>query len=149
MTGVQTCALPICWITLENGIAVQLTPGAELRVAQRRLRGMRHLILTGTARFRVPELALPDTRLRTQVLVVQTPVGYVTASESEFTVVAGAYTTDVQVHALPAHGSTPPSPMTLAPVLEPVDVDQMLILLEPGSARLVRGRNPVRLPSAR
>ena len=137
------------WITLENGIAVQLTPGAELRVAQRRLRGMRHLILTGTARFRVPELDPPDTGLRTQVLVVQTPVGYVTASESEFTVVAGAYTTDVQVHALPAHGNTPPSPMTLAPVLEPVDVDQMLILLEPGSARLVRGRNPVRLPSSR
>ena len=91
----------------------------------------------------------PDTRLRTQVLVVQTPVGYVTASESEFTVAAGADTTDVHVHALPAHGNTPPSPMTLAPVIEPVDVDQILILLKPGSARLVRGRNPIRLPSSR
>ena len=137
------------WIRLENGIAVQLTPGAELRVLQRRLRGMRHLILTGTARFRVPDLDPPDTPMRTQVLVVQTPVGYVTASESEFTVVAGAYTTDVQVHALPAHGNTPPSPMTLAAVIEPVDADQILVMVEPGSARLVRGRNPVRLPSSR
>ena len=48
-----------------------------------------------------------------------------------------------------ASPSPPPSPTTLAPVIEPVDVDQMLILLEPGSARLVRGRNPVRLPSSR
>ena len=137
------------WIALENGIAVELTPGAELRVARRRLRGMRHLILTGTARFRVPELDAPDMGLRTQVLVVQTPVGYVTASESEFTVVARADTTDVEVHALPGHGAIPPSPMTLAPVIEIEDADQVLILLEPGSARLVRGRNPVRLPSSR
>ena len=39
--------------------------------------------------------------------------------------------------------------MTLGPVIEPVDVDQILVLFEPGSARLVRGRNPVRLPSSR
>ena len=83
------------------------------------------------------------------MLVVQTLVGYVTASESEFTVVARADTTDVQVHALPGHGAVPPSPMTLAPVIEPVDVDQSLVMVEPGSARLVRGRNPVRLPSTR
>ncbi len=110
------------WITLENGIAVQLTPGAELRVAQRRLRGMRHLILTGTARFRVPELDSAGTPWRSQSLAVETPVGFVTASESEFTVAARADTTDVQVHALPGRPPIPPTPMTLAPVLEIVEV---------------------------
>ena len=107
------------------------------------------MILTGTARFRVPELDPPDAGLRTHVLVLQTPVGYLTASESEFTVAAGADTTEVQIHALPGRPPIPPSSMTLAPVIEPVDVDQILILLEPGSARLVRGRNPVRLPTSR
>ncbi len=137
------------WITLENGIHVKLEPGAELRVAQRRLSGMRHLLLKGTARFRVPFLDPPEMSMRPQSLVVETPVGFVTASESEFTVAAGADTTALQIHALPPHGKIPPSPMTLAPVLMPVDVDQILVLLEPGNARLVRGRNPVRLPSSR
>lgn len=136
------------WITLENGVEVQLTPGADLRVAPRRLHGMRHVILTGTARFRVPDLDPPDTPMRTQTLVVETPVGFVTASESEFTVTAGADTTELRIHQLPGHPPIPPSPMTLAPVIQPADVDQVLVLKEPASARLVRGANPVRLPSA-
>ncbi|MBK7908682.1 MAG: hypothetical protein IPJ78_19330 [Gemmatimonadetes bacterium] len=136
------------WITLENGIDVQLTPGAELRVSPRRLRGMRHLILTGTARFRVPELDPPGTPTRTQALVVETPVGFVTASESEFTVAAGADTTEVQLHVLPGRSPLPPSPLTLASVIEPADRERILTLSEPGSARLVRGSDPVRLPSS-
>ena len=44
------------WITLTNGIEVQLSPGASLRIAHRRLVGLRHVLLDGTARFRVPDL---------------------------------------------------------------------------------------------
>ena len=136
------------WITLDNGIDVQLTPGAELRVSPRRLRGMRHLILTGIARFRVPELDPPGTPTRTQALVVETPVGFVTASESEFTVAAGADSTEVQLHVLPGGPPIPPSPLTLASVIEPADRERIVTLSEPGSARLVRGSDPVRLPSS-
>ena len=137
------------WITLDSGIEVQLTPGAALRVADRRLLGMRHLLLEGSARFRIPDIDSAVVSMRTQSLVVETPVGFVTASESEFSISTRADTTEVHVHALPGRGAIPPTPMTLAAVLELVDVDQLLVLLEPGSARLVRGRNPVRLPSSR
>jgi hypothetical protein len=64
---------------------------------------------------------------RRSLLVVQTPAGYLTASESEFTVVARADTTDVEVHALPGRPPITSSPMLLAPVIEPVDVDQILV----------------------
>lgn len=43
------------WMPLMDGIEVQLEPGAELRRAHRRMRGMRHVPLEGSAPFQIPD----------------------------------------------------------------------------------------------
>ena len=131
------------WFTLPSGIEVQLEPGAELRVATRRLRLMRHMLLSGTARFRIPLLDDPTGAMRVPALILQTSTGYLIANEAEFTVSARPDTTDVEVHAMQGRGAVPPAPFILSPVFAPVDADQFLLISSPGRARLVRGENPV------
>ena len=87
------------WLALGDSIHAQLSPGASLRVADEPLRGMRHVRLDGTARFRVLPLETTSGTPRPDALVVSTRAGEVTAGESEFTVTARADTTDVHVHA--------------------------------------------------
>ena len=110
---------------------------------------MRHPLLEGTARFRLPDIDSAVTSMRTASLVVETSVGFVIASESEFGVTARADTTDVHAYSLGRHGARPSELITLAAVIEIEDLGQLLDLTEPGSARLVRGHDPVRLPSSR
>ena len=110
---------------------------------------MRHVLLEGTARFRVPDIDSAVTSMRTQALIVETPAGFVTASESEFRVTARADTTVVHSYSLGRPGARPSELITLAAVIEIEDLGQLLVLQEPGGARLVRGHDPVRLTSSR
>ena len=87
--------------------------------------------------------------MRTASLVVETSVGFVIASESEFGVTARADTTDVHAYSLGRPGNPRKEGIMLAAVIEIEDLGQLLDLTEPGSARLVRGHDPVRLPTSR
>ena len=137
------------WIALTDGIEVQLSPGASLRLAHRRLLGMRHLLLEGTARFRLPDIDSAVVSMRAPSLVVETPEGFVIASESEFGVTTRADTTDVHVYTLGRPGNPRREVITLSAVIKIEALGQILVLLEPGGARLVRGHDPVRLTSSR
>ena len=86
------------WIAIGERIDVRLTPDASLRLVSEPLRGMRHVVLDGSARFRVSALDTASTSPRPDALVVSTRAGLVSAGESELTVTARADTTDVQVH---------------------------------------------------
>lgn len=137
------------WLPLMDGIEVQLAPGASLRRAHQRLQGMRHVLLEGTARFRIPDIDSAVTSFRTQSLVVQTAVGFVTASNAELTVTTRGDTTEVQVHALPLQPKPGADGVTLAEALEITRAGQLLFVGEPGTMRLVRGHDPERLPPSR
>lgn len=134
------------WMPLMEGIEVRLEPGASLRRAHRRLQGMRHVLLDGTARFRVPDLDSGVKSLRTQSLAVQTAVGLVTASNAELTVTTRGDTTEVQVHALPMQPKPGAWGVTLAEALEISHASQLLYLGELGAMRVIRGHDPERLP---
>lgn len=137
------------WMPLMDGIEVQLDPGSSLRRAHQRMRGMRHVLLQGTARFRIPDIDSAETSLRTQSLVVETSVGFVTASNAELTVSTRGDTTDVQVHLLPLGGRQGADAVTLSDVVETTRMGQLLFMAEQGRMRLVRGRDPERLPASR
>lgn len=137
------------WMPLMDGIEVQLDPGASLRRAHQRMRGMRHVLLEGTARFRIPDIDSAVTSFRTQSLAVQTPGGFVTASNAELTVATRGDTTDVRVHLLPLRPKPGADGVTLAEVFEITRAGQLLFLPGPGAMRLVPGHDPELLPPSR
>jgi hypothetical protein len=131
------------WVSLDDGIEVNIAPGASLRVDRQPRNGMKRVLLDGSARFRV--LAHnPDARsLRTQALVVETRAGAVTAGESDFTVTARADTTSVFVLPLGPRRALAPQ---LRTVMTTTEIDKNshagAVLRDNDGARLVRGREP-------
>ena len=98
------------WITIGDGVQVQLTPDASLRRRPEPYFGRQWVLLDGTARFHVEardsaDRAVPPGRFR-----VRTRVGYVTVSEADFTMTTLPDTTLVTVHPFGARPTDPMKP---------------------------------------
>lgn len=130
------------WIALDDGIQVQLTPGASLQVDHRPEDGMRRVLLDGAARFRVSPLDPGAPTLRPQALRVETRAGTVSAGESEFSVAARADTTVVNVHPLGPRRVLNPVQITVVATTHFPGAASGVALRDLDGARLVRGRTP-------
>ena len=139
------------WVSLNDGIEVMVSEGASVRVYEQPLRGMKHVLVEGAARFRVLAHS-PDARaLRNQALIVETRAGNVTAGESDFHVLAKADTTYVIVRELGPRRALQPEQRTVVATTDLTkDSNAGIALFDNASARLVRGRAPeaisLRLP---
>jgi hypothetical protein len=139
------------WVSLDDGIEVRVSPGAQVLVDQQPRQGMKRVLLEGSARFRVLAHS-PDARaLRNPALIVETRAGNVTAGESDFSVLAKADTTYVVVRELGPRRALAPQLRTVTAYTSLTkDKDAGIALFDNASARLVRGREPeaisLRLP---
>lgn len=133
------------WISLNDGVEVQLSPGALLKVDHRLMDGMRHVLLEGTAQFRLWPRDSAEPILVNPWLRVETRAGNVTAREAEFTVTARADTTFVQVHPFNRVRSQLVVMPVVASTVLASDRSSSLPLRELDGALLVRGRDPQRI----
>jgi hypothetical protein len=137
------------WIPLrqpEDRIFVQLAPDASLRADQVGAVGtVLPVILEGTARFLVLTLDSLAVEPRRNGIAVRTRGGLVSAGDSEFTVTARGDTTDVEVHTPSRRRYFSFVPMPTAIFVRRDADGERLMLRELERARLVRGREPVRL----
>lgn len=86
------------WITLRDSNQVRLAPGARLRSSRRIEKGVHHVRLEGSARFRVYAADTAGLVPRMQPLAVETRGGIAFTGMGEFTVTTRGDTTDVEVH---------------------------------------------------
>lgn len=137
------------WISLNDGIEVQLSPGAALQADHRRMDSDRHFLLDGGARFRVlPYDSTAPTNFATR-LRIDTRAGYVLAGESDFTIRATADTTVVLVHPL---APRPGLPMSLYRVHATTEIGNFFAHLPMRAnegGRLVAGQDPQRIHDPR
>jgi len=133
------------WIPLGDGIEVQIPRDAALKVDAHNLDGMKHVVLEGTARFRVLPTDGTSRLLRRNALYVETSAGSVWAGEADFTVTARDSSTTVFVHALgPRRTAMPHQRTVMISAKRPYEADH-LALLDREEARLVRGQEPERV----
>jgi len=137
------------WIPLGDGIEVQIPRDAALKVDAHNLEGMKHVVLDGTARFRVLPTDNASRLLRRSALYVETSAGSVWAGEADFSVTAHDSITNVVVHALgPRRTAMPHQRTVMISAKRPYETDH-LALLDLEGARLVRGQEPARIPVRR
>jgi len=145
----STVAFDTGWIPLGDGIEVQIPRDAALKVDAHNLDGMKHVVLEGTARFRVLPTDGTSRLLRRNALYVETSAGSVWAGEADFTVTALDSSTTVFVHALgPRRTAMPHQRTVMISAKRPYEADR-LALLDLEEARLVRGQEPERVPARR
>lgn len=137
------------WIALNDGIEVQLSPGASLQVDHRRVRNMKHVLLEGTARFRVSPLDSTSPVMTYQALLVETRAGSVTAGESDFTISAVADTTLVHVYPIGARRALDPMNLSVRATAQFENETINILLRDHDGARLVVGRDPERITNNR
>ena len=130
------------WIALNDGIDVRLEPGASLLAAHRNVNGSRRFRLLGAARFRVSPIHRPESMLRADGVVVETPAGLVIAGESDFNVTTNADTTLVQVHPLGPRRALQPQQRTVSVATRFGNESYQLALRDLDRARLVKGHDP-------
>jgi ferric-dicitrate binding protein FerR (iron transport regulator) len=133
------------WISLGDGIEVQMPREAALKVDAQNLDGMKHVVLEGEARFRVLPLDNTSRVLRKNALYVETSAGSVWAGEADFTVTAGDSSTAVTVHPLGPRRTAMPNLRTVMISRKRPYVADHLGLLDSESGRLVRGQDPTRV----
>ena len=137
------------WIPLGDGIEVQMPRDAGLKVDERNLDGMKHVVLDGTARFRVLPIDTKSRLLRRSALYVETSAGSVWAGEADFSVTAHDSITHVVVHALGPRRTAMPNQRTVMVSAKRIGEADHLALLDLEGARMLRGRHPERLPARR
>lgn len=137
------------WISLNDGIEVQLSPGAALQADHRIMGSKRHFLLEGGARFRVLPYDSTAAAMYSERIRIDTRAGYVIAAESDFTIRATADTTEVFVHPVPPRPKGEPLFWYLTATTEMGNhFSHMPVRVNEG-ARLVTGRDPQRIHDPR
>lgn len=132
------------WIPLGDSIHVQLAPDETLRAARESVDDVRHVLLDGTARFRVLALDSITTEPRRAGILVRTRGGVVDAGESEFTVTTHGDTTEVELLRPSRRRFMWFVPLPTAILVKRDTASDPLMLRELDRARLVRNRTPER-----
>lgn len=133
------------WISLGDSVFVQPDPDASLRVAREPVNDVRHVLLSGSARFRILATDSATLEPRRDGILVRTRGGVVQAGESEFTVSARADTTDVELLRPNARRFIYFIPMPTAIYVRRDTASDPVELIELDRARLIRGERPTRL----
>lgn len=134
------------WFPIGERLMVNLAPGGSLRLDYEDVDGKKHVLLEGSARFRVQPLHSASLALRPGALIVETRAGSVIAGESEFTVHARADTTSVLLLPLPAaRRAVEPELRTVLATTTIGNTQSGQALFDGEGARLVRGRAAERL----
>lgn len=133
------------WFPLHDRIYVHMAPGAKVRLDWEDIDGMKHVLLEGSARFRVDPLHSASLALRPFALLVETSAGSVNIGEGEVSVVALADTTLVHAVPLPAiRRAVEPELRTVMAITTIGNTRSGVALFDGERARMVRGQHAQR-----